>query len=169
MNTNPLHIFIQYDHWAMHHLFVRLHQLDESKLDQPFPIGFGTIRKTLVHVIASYEYWYDRAMLRSDPRYRTVPEASLAELIDRYERIWSDIAEMIHGSEREYLEEVITGQFGRSGGGVVEHRYPRGGVLMNSLNHATHHRAQCLNMLRHLGAKDLPDIDMIDSLQEVVK
>jgi uncharacterized damage-inducible protein DinB len=34
--------------------------------------------------------------------------------------------------------------------------FPRVGVLVHVTTHGMHHRAQCLNMLRHLGVTPLP-------------
>ncbi len=34
--------------------------------------------------------------------------------------------------------------------------FTAGGILTHVTTHSMHHRAQCLNMLRHLGIKQLP-------------
>jgi uncharacterized damage-inducible protein DinB len=36
------------------------------------------------------------------------------------------------------------------------YQFTRGAVLTHVTTHGMHHRAQCLNMLRHLGVKPLP-------------
>ncbi|NJL30452.1 MAG: hypothetical protein HC898_01820 [Phycisphaerales bacterium] len=42
------------------------------------------------------------------------------------------------------------------------HTYTRGCVLSHVVTHTMHHRAQCLNMLRHLGVKPLPVQSVIE-------
>jgi uncharacterized damage-inducible protein DinB len=46
------------------------------------------------------------------------------------------------------------------------HRFTLGAALVHVTTHGMHHRAQCLNMLRHLGAPGvsdrLPEIDPLD-------
>ncbi len=46
------------------------------------------------------------------------------------------------------------------------HRFALGAALVHVTTHGMHHRAQCLNMLRHLSAPGisdrLPEIDPLD-------
>jgi uncharacterized damage-inducible protein DinB len=53
---------------------------------------------------------------------------------------------------RRPLEELVTRRL-RSGRTI---ELTRGAVVTHVATHGTHHRAQCLNMLRHLAIKPLP-------------
>jgi uncharacterized damage-inducible protein DinB len=47
--------------------------------------------------------------------------------------------------------------------GVVRH-FPLAVTMLQTCTHGTHHRAQALNMLRHLGAT-VPSLDYLVSLE----
>jgi uncharacterized damage-inducible protein DinB len=40
-------------------------------------------------------------------------------------------------------------------------RFSRRTALVHVCTHGAHHRAQALNMLRHLGVEELPEVDAI--------
>ena len=46
-------------------------------------------------------------------------------------------------------------------------RLTRAGVITQVTTHGMHHRAQCLNMLRHLGVKPLPPSSVIEWVRAV--
>ena len=62
------------------------------------------------------------------------------------------IADDMDTSARAHpLDELVTG----SRGGRT-FTFARGAVLTHVLTHGMHHRAQCINMLRQMGAEALP-------------
>ena len=44
--------------------------------------------------------------------------------------------------------------------------FTRGGICAHVMTHSMHHRAQCLNMLRHLGVDDLPQSSVFQWMNE---
>ena len=56
--------------------------------------------------------------------------------------------------------------------GATVYRFTRGVALVHIATHGMHHRAQCMNMIRHLGlagllVSDLPEIGVCDWQAEV--
>ncbi|GIK19367.1 MAG: hypothetical protein DYG93_05440 [Leptolyngbya sp. PLA2] len=166
--SDPLHVLARFDRWATERLFAAYRALDDAALDRTFEIGLGSIRRTLVHVVANMEWWLDRADSRAPRPFNSEPSVSLDAIIDRYEHAWDDLSSLLSRSTSARLAEVIASDFEQPDGSVVTVRFIRAAVLLHVFNHGTHHRVQCLNMLRNLGVAPLPEIDLIDSTQETV-
>ena len=123
--------------------------LTPEQLDQPFEMGVGSIRATYEHDLGALRGWADVYAAR--PRRAWLPdegpftieqlEAMTTELHDD----WAEIADKFP------LDEVIE----RPRGDSVR-RFTRAHILMHVATHAVHHRAQMINMLRHVGVTDLP-------------
>ena len=46
--------------------------------------------------------------------------------------------------------------------GGREYAFPRGNVIVHVTTHGMHHRAQCVNMLRHIGINPLPQSSVLE-------
>jgi uncharacterized damage-inducible protein DinB len=167
VKTDPLQILTHFDRWATDRLIESFRRLDPVDLDRSFEIGLGSIRKTFVHVVANMEWWLDRARCRPPRAFDSKP-VSLDAIVQRYQAAWSELESMVSGSDPKHIAQVIDSEFDQPDGSKVKVRFPRSAVLLHVLNHGTHHRVQCLNMLRQLGVDPLPEIDLIDSNQETV-
>jgi uncharacterized damage-inducible protein DinB len=168
MTGEPLAILVNFDRWASQRLFDACRSLSDAQLDQSFEIGLGSLRRTFVHIVSNAEYWHDRAIGRDPPRFDSTPSLSLDAIIDRHAQISAQLLELVSEHDQAFLHAPITSEF-REPGETFVIRFTRSAVLLHLLNHGTHHRAQCLNMLRHLGISPLPEIDLIDSCQELVE
>ncbi len=145
--------------------------LDAEDYEREFAIGVGSLRKTLVHVIACMQRWVDRISDRElgstveaegggdNGALSGEPAALLRLLIAADERLRL-LAGRLETESR--LEEIMTFKSGESG---VTFRFTRAVALVHLLTHGVHHRAQALNMLRQLGLDEteIPDLDAIDA------
>ena len=52
-------------------------------------------------------------------------------------------------------DELVTGSRG-------DRTFARGAVLSHVMTHGMHHRAQCLNMLRHVGVDPVPPSSVLE-------
>ncbi len=168
MNGEPLHILIEYDRWANQQVFDLCRSLTEADLDRKFDIGLGSLRRTLIHVVANMEYWFDRASSHDPPRFDSPGTLPLGVMIERYNRVWEQIRSMITESDQAFLHGEVVSVFKEPTETFVV-RFPRSAALLQLLDHGTHHRAQCLNMLRQLGIDSLPELSLIDTCQELVE
>lgn len=164
MESNPLRILLHFDRWATERLFAVCGQLSDAQLDQEFPIGLKSLRRTFGHLVGNMNYWADIADGRPARPFDS-SAGPLDEIVRRFEAAWDDLSGILSRSTPARLEEVITDEFDNREFGKGTIGFRRVAVLLHVLNHGTHHRAQCLNMLRHLGVNPLPEIDLIDSHQ----
>lgn len=166
MENEPLQILLKFDRWATDRIFSTCRQLSDSDLDKEMPIGIGSIRTTLAHIVGGMDWWIDhceqRAIRKYDPR-----TGSLDEIYERFLKAWQELEQILASSDQSRLEEVLLDSFDNAEYGKGTLRYRRSAVLLHVFNHGTHHRVQCLNMLRQLGVTSLPEIDLIDSHQQL--
>ena len=125
------------------------------------------LRRTFTHLVANMEHWFDRADSRTLRPFNSKPGEPFDSITGRFEAAWADVKGIIDRHGPAGLAEVISSEFEQDDGARIPVRFTRGSILLHVFNHGTHHRVQCLNMLRHLGVDPLPEIDLIDSNQEV--
>lgn len=149
---------LRHDAWTTRELLLRAAKLPDAALDQEFDLGYRTLRRTFVHMISNMECWCD--LMTGSPQREIVPgEAanSIDGLIERLDRAAAELLALGESVERE----------GRVDDEFVDaldnppRRKPLGAGLVHIATHGMHHRAQCLYILRRLGAADLPEGDAL--------
>ncbi|MGD9724049.1 MAG: DinB family protein [Pirellulales bacterium] len=156
----------QHRTWVNRQLLAAAAALSAEQLHQTFPIGQGSIWKSLVHMWAAEHVWlealhgHEQALAPGDvagklPGNQEGPGGvhSIAEL----ERAWTALAvrwqEYLQSLSNEQLDDLVYKV--RSLGGRFAFR--RSDVLLHVHMHAHYTAAQVMNMLRHAGATSLPD------------
>lgn len=129
-------------------LFDAAGTLDAAKLDQPFDMGMGTLRKTVAHLYVGEKIWLERWKGNRDtpwPPYETTQPP--AEILNACEAVWRDRDGFIAGLKDATLE---TRQVYRDSKGSL-FQATLHEMILQGINHSTHHRAQAVNMIRRLG------------------
>jgi uncharacterized damage-inducible protein DinB len=143
-----------HDAWTTRELLRRAAPLTDEQLDREFDIGRRTLRATLDHIIRNMEIWTD---LMADRPARPAGGTSIPELRDRLDRAAPDLAAVAHSvADRGAWDERWLDTLDDP---PTEKTY--GGAIAHVITHSMHHRAQVLNMLRRLGARDLPEGDAL--------
>ena len=149
--SDPLLILLCHDQWATEQLLAACGKLSGEQFHQRFDIGPGSLHDTVTHMLGAMRTWTDTLVGRelrprpeSDGKRRTVGE--LRGLLEEALR------EIQFEAERRPLHETVSRRV--RDGRVFE--MTRAAVLTHVATHGMHHRAQCLNMLRHLGVGPLP-------------
>lgn len=144
--------------WARDKLLALAADLSDEALDRPFDMGPGSLRATLFHLWACEFGWLRRWQPGSDHGYADEPAG---ESIDEMRRRFIETA-----AERDAFMAGLTEADGgrrityqRRDGGTST--FPLGDMMLHVTNHGVHHRAQVLNMLRHLGVEKLPGLDYL--------
>ncbi len=146
-----------YNAWARDRLLDMAAGTFEDQLDRRFEMGCGSLRETLRHLYRAEHVWFTRFLGRNPPELTDgrdlgpVPEFAKAfRSIHDHRTAWLD--ELDDATVRQPItfdheDETYT--------------LPLDQLMLHVCNHGTHHRAQTLNMLRHVGVK-VRDIDYID-------
>lgn len=146
--SNPVDILLTHDHWATRQVLTSCENLSPDQFQQAFEMGPGSLHDTVTHIIGAMRGWTD---FLSGHEFRPRPEGerrSVAELFTMLDEAAQDLAAVVRAHP---LDEAVTRE--RSG---KSYTFTRGAVLSHVATHGMHHRAQCLNMLRHLGVTPLP-------------
>lgn len=176
LTSNPLDVLLRHDHWGTRRVLEVCRELSPEQFRQRFDMGPGSLHETLTHLIGAMRRWADRLLQRpirpavdnpprnvgmpSDYRVRTPDEliALLDEAAAELARIASDIQNPGGLGLASEIEFALDG---------TTYRTTRGAGFVHVTTHGTHHRAQCLNMLRRLGVTHLPELTVIDWQSEV--
>ena len=162
VTSDPFLALLGHNRWATHKVLDLCASLTPEQFHQPFDIGPGSLHDTIAHVIGCMRGWADDV---AGPERRPWPHQrkeryTPAELARRLDDATDYLGAMIEES-RGRMAEHLRVKFRDDG---PEFMFTRCVALTHALVHGTHHRAQCLNMLRRLnvpGVSDrLPDIDL---------
>lgn len=141
---------LDYSDWARERLLATALPLADAALDQPFEMGPGSIRRTMLHIAEADKVWLERWEGVAQPSFNDDPAG----------RPLADIAahwRSVNQRRRTFLEGALAA--GRLSEAVSyknlkgqEYRQPVGELALHTFNHGMHHRSQISNMLRHVGA-----------------
>jgi uncharacterized damage-inducible protein DinB len=172
--TDPYDILLAHNLWGTRIILDRCDRLTPQQFSTPFPIGPGEtsgLRGALTHVISAMGRWADRIAghaLRTplgpawpgyqgpvDDRVHTARE--LRELLEKNHADLAELAPSIRAAPGRLVRVEMGGE---------AFVFTAAVAYIHVLTHGHYHRAQCLNMLRHLGvagvSDKLPELDVVD-------
>jgi uncharacterized damage-inducible protein DinB len=147
--TDAIEALLAHNGWANEKLVEACVPLSGAQLDTPFEMGLGSIRATVTHIFGAMRSWTD-FLAKSAPRERLESSSEIGPIQ------W---AAMLPELDRELRGAAISGPMDElltTDRGGKAYSFVRSHVIMHVTTHGVHHRAQCQNMLRHLGVSDLP-------------
>ena len=150
--------FLGHDAWTTRELLLRCRDLTDEQLDRQFPIGPGSLRKTFDHIIYNTEAWTDSMKGLSIRRYPGAAATTIPKLIERLDVAATDFATLARRVQAEgRLDELFADP--DDDGTVTMKTFGAG--ITHVITHSMHHRAQVLNMMRHLGMTNLIEGDVL--------
>ena len=146
--TDPIAILLAHDRWATRLILDTCSKLTPDQFHRRFEMGPGSLHDTVTHMLAAIRTWTDTLAQRDlrtrlEGTTRSIPE--LSKLLDE------TYAEFAAIARAHPLDQTVS----RSRDGKT-YNFTRSAVITHVATHSMHHRAQCLNMLRHLGVSPLP-------------
>jgi len=160
---DPLDSMLAHDAWATREVLRTCATLDDGAWHRTFEIGLGSLHDTLTHIVGAMFRWADR--IDGPPREvrpsiengtRRTPAELHALLALAAADLAASAARARHRGLASQSEVTLSG---------TTYRFTPGGMLAHVATHGTHHRAQCLNMLRRLNIAGvsgrLPEIDFL--------
>lgn len=181
---NPLTIMLAHNHWANVQLLEACRPLTHEQFHRKFPIGLGDkggLHLSLTHIISAAGRWADRirgvmpvrAALEPmpfvpPPGWPTpdIRDRSVDELLELNVRFSADLQDAAVQSVAKGLGSTVEVSFPGKDGVVNRVIYTRGAALAHVLTHGHYHRAQCMNMLRHLNVPGVSDKLPMSSVME---
>lgn len=157
MTSDPCDILLGHNRWANREILKRCGGVGEEGFHRRFEIGPGSLHDTMLHVIGCIERWADRIDGRE---LRVSLEGArrwtAAELMELNERACEDFVGVV-ARARPVMADVREWALGQD-----RYRFTVSGAVLHVTNHGMHHRAQCMNMLRHCGVKFEEDFSELE-------
>lgn len=147
-STDPIQIMLSHDRWATRNIIDACAALSDEKFHQRFEMGPGSLHDTTTHIMGAMAGWCD--LLAGRP-FQPRPEGtrrSVPEMITLHDQVATEFGQLA-------LAHPLDGLVTRERDGK-SYTFSRAGVITHVLTHGMHHRAQCLNMLRHVGVATMP-------------
>lgn len=160
----------QHRAWVNNNLLETASRLSDEQLRKTFPIGQGSIWKSLVHLFAAEYVWLEALTGNETPvapgdLAGKIPgnqegEKPIAGLPDLKQK-WSDLArrwsEYLAGLRVESLDDLV---YKTPSAAAQAKRFgaKRSDVLLHVCTHAQYTTAQAVNMMRHNGVEKLPEV-----------
>lgn len=152
----------EYGAWATNKLLGVASGLDSDALDRSFDIGFGSLRKILLHMF-DVERW-QFANWCSGPT--PFPHSAADTPLDTLQLQWQELSAQREAWLNQLDASAAAGLVSLSLGGHNLVQLPLIDLVCQIATHGTHHRAQVVNVLRQL---DRPsgNIDVLYALAEL--
>lgn len=148
-----------YDHndWANGRVLALAQGLTDEQLDRPKPMGFGTLRKTIFHLLEAEKLWLERWQGQSWRPIETECNQSVEELSELFSKTAKERNQLISKEQSSGFTREVS--FKDSNG--TPYSFPIGKLLHHVSNHGVHHRAQALNYLRDFDKKVAGGLDYL--------
>lgn len=162
INLESARTILSYSDWANEQLHRAAGGLADDKLDQPFDMGVGSLRKTLIHIFAGESVWLQRWQGKVEVPWPNEEEKlSVATITER--------SKATSRQREDFVKTISDAQLAKQ----VTYRDSKGSLFTATLGdmmlqmclHSHYHRAQAVNMLRRLGAKP-PELDYMMSVRK---
>lgn len=144
--------FLNYNLWATERVTSWLLTVDQNKLYENAGSSFGTIDRTLQHILAAQNHWYSIIVegqlneFNQSFKENAVDEV-IAELVRGAQNLVNSLSTM---SEQQLVERIKAGD-------SMQSRYE---YILQIVNHTSYHRGQIVTLCRALGITDkIPEND----------
>ena len=137
---------LSYNLWATERITSWLMTIDQSQLYVDVGSSFGSIDRTLQHILSAQNYWYsiiieDKVNEFDQPFKENSVAEVMSDLIKGAQKIVDDISEL---NEQQLIERIKASDSTQS-------RYE---YIFHLVNHSSYHRGQVVSICRSLGIKD---------------
>lgn len=146
--------YFEYGHWATLQILDTLEDAAQADLDRDFGFGHSTLRKTLVHML-DVEAWWASIFAGKPDDWHAAGSLELSELRPRFQALYSARREQVSRMNDASAQEILVA---RPAGVPMKMRVVE--ALVQLCCHGTHHRAQLVNMARHI-QRPVPASDLV--------
>jgi uncharacterized damage-inducible protein DinB len=147
MLQSELLFLVEYMNWARQKLLEAVAILSPEERNQDLGGGFGSIQKTLEHIVWAEETWRNRFYGLVQPGTDAAQLEHLADLKEHWEQIGQQIHQWIAALPEGPVDRVL--EYADSRGN--QHTTPISVLMQHLSHHQTYHRGQIALMLRQLG------------------
>ncbi|MEO8108950.1 MAG: DinB family protein [Ginsengibacter sp.] len=147
-----------YNLWANEIITGEIVHLYPSILYNEMNSSFGTIYKTVVHLMDVESIWWQRLNLNENVQW---PGVNYNETVETLSKDLLNLSKQWMKWVQDATEVNITHIFGYLNSKKEFFKQPVYEVLLHLFNHQTFHRGQLITMMRQNGIKKIPATDFI--------
>ncbi len=154
---HQLTALFSYTDWANRRLLDAASLLSEEQFTRDIIPGFGSIHRTLVHMVGAEALWFARWQGASPRKMLSPDDLPTAEAVrEQWASLMARRQENLAGMDEADFAAVVqwTNMRGQS------FALPRWQVMLHCANHATHHRSEIAAILSELGYEP-PNTDLL--------
>jgi len=161
LDLDTLRTCFRYTDWAQGEVLASAASLSDEQLDRVFEMGEGTLRKTLGH-IRDAEVWWNSNWTKGPGMLFPAGDdrEPVRDIASSYKEVTARRDDFVRGLGDADLRRMVGAQ-PRPDRKLT---LPIGVTMLQLCHHAIHHRAQAVNMLRHVGAS-IPAVDFLEMLK----
>ena len=150
--------YASYNLWANKIITDRLSQLSTDILNREMNDSFGSIHKTVVHLMDVESIWWQRLKLQEHVEWpgRTF-DGNFEELSQQLLSLSRQWSEWVQNANDVNLDHV----FGYQNSKKEFFKQPVYEMLLHLFNHQSFHRGQLVTMMRQNGIEKIPRTDFI--------
>ncbi len=169
LTSDPLTILAAHNAWATRKLLQSCAKLSREQFHQKFEIGLGSLHENLTHIVGVMLRWADRIAGRplrepimklpfpGAPATTQARERTPSELLAILDEADADLKSVIETARARGLAQTVQVTWPGKDGGKKTYTFSTGAALTHLFLHGEYHRAQCVNMLRHLNVPGVSD------------
>lgn len=161
LDLDTIRSYLRYNDWAQERMFTAAGLLTDAQLDRKFELGVGSLRQTLSHLRDAEVWWL--ANWTEGPG-GLFPEEPSRETIDEIASSFHQTCEGRNKFLQTLQDADLTRRIDVTPRPGMIRTFPLGVSLLQICHHGTHHRAQAVNMLRHVGG-DIRALDLLEMLK----
>ena len=150
--------YAAYNLWANKTLLAKLSVVSSEILHKETGSSFGSIYKTLVHLMEVEAIWWQRLKLQDNIQ---MPDKDPDENIDLVSSKLLTLSKQWSEWVIESNEKNLTHVFGYYNSKKEYFKQPVNEVLLHLFNHQTYHRGQIVTILKQNGIEKIPPTDFI--------
>jgi len=157
----PIRTLFNYSDRANGQLIEASSRLTDDQLDRAFPMGRGSLRKTLLHIWAGEHVWLLRWKGQADTPWPDenvpTPVTVIARDLNQTSTGRDVFLDSLDESNLRQLTRYLDSVAGYFQATLTD-------MILQGLVHSIHHRAQAVNMLRQLGIEP-PEVDYMTTVR----
>ncbi|MBM2811869.1 MAG: DinB family protein [Chloroflexi bacterium] len=150
---------LDYNEWVNHRLLAVVEQVPAERTREQFGGSFDTIHGTVAHILGAEHHYFSRWTSTQAPPRRD--DAPIEELRAQWEALLPKRAEYLRGLTEEQV--VVPLHYATRSGASYD--LPLWQLMLQMVNHGTHHRAELCDMLTRVGCPP-PGTDIIVYFQD---
>lgn len=163
MDLEMLLSLFAYNKWVNARLLSLVEQVADERLKEQMGGSFNSIQGTVAHILQGELFYYYRWIGQQQPRDQRPSDApNLGALVEMLKIQEGHIDTFLGKLTPNDLSATL--RYGRRGG-EQQHELPLWQVMLQMINHGTHHRAELSDMLTRVGLEP-PPTDLIVYYEE---